>query len=819
MRSILIALIDRIFICTSKNQIDMYYKTRLRFLLALACWLTAIGYGNAQCSNLALAFDGNGDFISSNLNTTTPVMAGNTDFTIEAWFYSSATSASTNCNGNFKRLIGLIGPPGSGTRFEVGECGGELNFFWNNSTSGSVVPILLDPNNIRNNWHHIAVTRNSSTNSVKVYLDCLPLTFTGGTSGAFNFSELRIGQWGGGSTSTDEWEGRVDEVRLWNRERTPTEICDFKDCTLGGTSPDLVFNWTLDQTPAVTANGNNAGALALNMTGNFNHGSLQGFNLGSGNLTSNFVCSDIPPAYFLSISDQPVLFPSSIGAICSGEAVHFCAINQINPGPLPPNTSVIWEYNDNNQGWLPDPNLNPAYSGYLCFGVPGGVITANCGASGYVDRFYRAKITKQMGNLTCTYTTLETGLSIYCPVTNLQISTVVNGPTPFNGAFCEGPVNIDVSLSSTDPFVIPPAIPPIGYLSIQWLINGVHDPTYDNMTFFNYSMPAIATSLCFEAIVQNFICAPVTAKVCFQVDPQPMCGLIDGMSSNLITTPNPYSYLVCPGDDAAVGMVNPTQFVNCNPVWQFSFDQVNWQNLGASNALQNTNILPQTFPPNNPLSPYLWPAGANCIYYRIECRPLSYPNSGCDPCYSNIVEVCLLPPLANGLISGNQQFCSMTGSTTLTVSPYNSANTYSWYLNGMGPVGFGQNYTANQPGYYTVVITDAYGCHSVVTPPFYVEECIIVPLISCPIDNPCACDGLPITLSGCDSYDTCGGTGPLTYTWSASNGGPGTVSGPGGCEFTHIPDPLVGTTYTLTVCNSLNPSCCATSTLFIKPCN
>ncbi|NUQ23122.1 MAG: LamG domain-containing protein [Saprospiraceae bacterium] len=798
----------------------MIKKTKLQTLFIGLLGLLGSQHVVGQCTNLAMAFDGNGDFISRDLTTTTPVMAGNIDFTIEAWFYSSATSVSTSCIGNYKRLIGLVGPPGSGTRLEVGECGGELNLYWNNSTSSSVVPILLDPNNIRNNWHHIAVTRNSSTNTVKVYLDCLPLTFNGATTGAFNFSELRIGRWGGGGSPPDEWEGRVDEVRLWDRERTSTEICDFKDCTLGGNSPDLVFNWTFDQTPAVVADGPNPlGTQAVDMTSNGNDGTLVGFNLATVNSTSNFVCSDIPPAYFVNISDQPSLFPVSLAVICSGEAMHFCAVNQNASGPLPPNSTVIWEYNDNNTGWLVDPNLNPTYSGYLCFGVPGGVITANCGATGYVDRLYRAIITKPMGNLTCTYTTLETGFRIYCPVTNIQVNTVVNSPTPFNGAFCEGPVNIDVSLSSTDPFVIPPAIPPTGDLSIQWCINGVHDPTYDNMVNFNYSMPATPTSLCFEAKVQNFVCSPVTAKVCFNVDPQPVCGLIDGMSTNLIATPNPYAYLICPGDDAAVGMVNPAQFVNCNAVWQFSFDLVNWQNLGASNALQNTNILPQTFPPNNPLSPYLWPAGANCIYYRIECRPLSYPNSGCDPCYSNIVEVCLLPPPANGLISGNQQFCSMTGSTTLTVNPYNSANTYSWYLNGVGPVGFGQNYSANQPGYYTVVITDAYGCHSVVTPPFYVEECIIVPLISCPIDNPCACDGLPITLSGCDSYDTCGGTGPYTYTWSASNGGPGTVSGPGGCEFTHIPDPVVGTTYTLTVCNSLNPSCCATSTLFIKPCN
>ncbi|MBK8703274.1 MAG: hypothetical protein IPN33_06380 [Saprospiraceae bacterium] len=52
----------------------------------------------SQCENLAMAFDGNDDYVT--LNTTTTPVTGNADFTAEAWFYSSATNGGT-CSGNF----------------------------------------------------------------------------------------------------------------------------------------------------------------------------------------------------------------------------------------------------------------------------------------------------------------------------------------------------------------------------------------------------------------------------------------------------------------------------------------------------------------------------------------------------------------------------------------------------------------------------------------------------------------------------------------------------------------------------------------------
>ncbi|HMG14924.1 MAG TPA: hypothetical protein VK590_05735, partial [Saprospiraceae bacterium] len=82
------------------------------------------------CDNLALAFDGDGDFVSLNLNP--PNFPPNSNFTVESWF--TISSPITNCTGNFRRLFALSGPASS-SRFEIGECNHFLTLFWSNTTN------------------------------------------------------------------------------------------------------------------------------------------------------------------------------------------------------------------------------------------------------------------------------------------------------------------------------------------------------------------------------------------------------------------------------------------------------------------------------------------------------------------------------------------------------------------------------------------------------------------------------------------------------------------------------------------------------------
>jgi hypothetical protein len=448
----------------------------------------------------------------------------------------------------------------------------------------------------------------------------------------------------------------------------------------------------------------------------------------------------------------------------------------------------------------------------LVFYVPSGNLTANCGTNptGFVDRKYRAKITKTIAGATCTFYTTEAPLRICCPITSATINLVPTSPT----ALCESATtSVSVSLGSTDPFLLPTLGPNV---TIDWYVGSSTTPYISNTTSFTYTGPATFPNLCFRVVIKNCICPAVTVTKCIDVDKQPMCGLIDKCpGSPFQPTGTAYQYLVCPGGEGAICMVNPADFKDCNPVWQFKFNIPGspWLPLGSSNSSQNTNVLPQVTPFNNPSSPYLWPPTATCIIYRIECRPKSYPNSQCTPCYSNEVTVCLMQPPTNTTITGVNRFC-VGGSTTLSVVSPVAGYTYNWYCNGVFQ-GTGTSLPTNKPGCYVVEVVDNYNCLSVKTPPYCVEECEIVPIIACPTVNPCASPGVAITLDGCSSYATCSGTGPLTYTWTYNNG---TVVSVSGCTLVHIPDPVNGTTYTLTVTNSLIPACTATTTLFIKPC-
>ena len=799
---------------------------KLPALLAWGLLLFFSSNAKAQvCDNLAMDFDGVEDYIS--LSTIGTPVTGDANFTAEAWF-TIASPPNPSCGNTFRRLITLAGT----SSFEVGECDGKLKLYWFTvgigagqiptgvtTISGVLTPVC----------HHLAVVRNGGL--IQIYLDgaTTPL-YTGALTGMLNTNLFRIGHWGGGTTAGQDWLGLVDEVRLWSVPRTIQQIQDFKDCILSGNSSGLVANWTFDQRPSVTPNGNNAGSVAIDMSGNGNNGIYStvanGFALSG--TTSNFVCNPCQPRYVLDISDQISLFPDLLTSICEGDYVHFCVSDNFIGGvSAPAGTMVMWESSDGGGPWILDPDMAayPFSTNATCFPVKKGVITnPDCGniGPGFIDRKYRAKILKKMGAETCTYTTSEHKLQICCKPTGGVITIVPNIPAPW----CEGDnISMTVFLNPSDPWL------PFGpNVTVDWcLIEGgnVTVLPYQNMLSFGGLQIIVGTQdICLQAKIYNCSCPPITVELCIPVDPQPVCGLIDVVANPpapISPTPPsgpPYIYEICPGDYTTLEMQNPaTNFKNCNPVWQYHFDFPlgdPWKDLGYTNSIQNTNTLPLYSPPG----PAVWPSGAKCIYYRIECRPYSYPNSGCDPCHSNEVTICLKPAPPSGTISGPTQFCQNGPYPTLTVTPFITGNwNYCWYWNGvLESSGPSNALVVTKPGNYWVEIKD--GCQATKIGPYSVEECVLLPIIKCPKDNPCACDGLPITLNGCDSKYTCANTGPLPliYTWTASNNGPVICSGPDCCEGIHTPDPVVGTTYTLTIFDP-NLGCMATSkTLYIKPC-
>lgn len=80
--------------------------------------------------------------------------------------------------------------------------------------------ILHSGGSVDTNWHHVACVWNGST--IRTYLDGVELGFdTQTVTPAGNAAFLGIGEWGVGG---DFMDGLLDDVRLYNRALTPSEI-------------------------------------------------------------------------------------------------------------------------------------------------------------------------------------------------------------------------------------------------------------------------------------------------------------------------------------------------------------------------------------------------------------------------------------------------------------------------------------------------------------------------------------------------------------------------------------------------------------------
>lgn len=107
-------------------------------------------------------------------------------------------------------------------------------------------------------WKHIAVSVDVSTPDALFYVNGSLVASTddatADTSIFDNAENLAIGSRGDAGLYFD---GQIDDVRIWNDIRTPSEIDDNKDVILDGDEAGLVSNWRLDNNYAdITSNGN-----------------------------------------------------------------------------------------------------------------------------------------------------------------------------------------------------------------------------------------------------------------------------------------------------------------------------------------------------------------------------------------------------------------------------------------------------------------------------------------------------------------------------------------------------------------------------------
>jgi hypothetical protein len=76
-----------------------------------------------------------------------------------------------------------------------------------------------------NQWSHLAAVFNDAANTYTLYLNGVAiLTATETTAPVPNTQALVFGQSACGGCGNERWRGRIDDIRIYNRALTATEI-------------------------------------------------------------------------------------------------------------------------------------------------------------------------------------------------------------------------------------------------------------------------------------------------------------------------------------------------------------------------------------------------------------------------------------------------------------------------------------------------------------------------------------------------------------------------------------------------------------------
>ncbi len=134
-------------------------------------------------------------------------------------------------------------------------------------------------------WHHVAVTRNSEViDNLNIYLDGT-LISTSTVNVDVITDNLRLGSVLFGESPQKFFNGTIDELRIWNFEKSQTEIQNSMNHELSGNEPGLILLYNFNQG---ISNGDNPTVTTLiDSSPNNNTGTLTNFEL-SGN-SSNWV--------------------------------------------------------------------------------------------------------------------------------------------------------------------------------------------------------------------------------------------------------------------------------------------------------------------------------------------------------------------------------------------------------------------------------------------------------------------------------------------------------------------------------------------------
>lgn len=198
-------------------------------------------------SNQYLDFDGVNDYVSV-ANGSQPI-AGSSALSITGWFYNNALAYGQG-------MVGFRATAGEFYLLELNTGSVECRFKNSSGTTYDVTPVNYTI--VPQTWQHFAMVYNGTT--LKLYVDS---TLVGSTSAAGTITNTAI-QFTIGKSLLGSfnfvYNGRADEVTLWNKALTLAEIKNMMQNELTGTETGLKMYFKFNQG---VPGGNNTSIVSL----------------------------------------------------------------------------------------------------------------------------------------------------------------------------------------------------------------------------------------------------------------------------------------------------------------------------------------------------------------------------------------------------------------------------------------------------------------------------------------------------------------------------------------------------------------------------
>ena len=191
--------------------------------------------------NNSLNLDGQDDFVDLGDNFG---FAATDAFSVEAWIKFGTS--------RLQQIISKLGPGGAGDfrgwGFQIENNGYLSGYitdqFFSDRLFVEGVTVLSD-----SNWHHVAMTFDGN-NTILLYIDGAPETLTVSNLGTVvdisTTSNAHIGNYEGAGFPAEYFEGNIDDLRIWDVVKSPSEIADSMMTELTGNEANLIGYYKMD---------------------------------------------------------------------------------------------------------------------------------------------------------------------------------------------------------------------------------------------------------------------------------------------------------------------------------------------------------------------------------------------------------------------------------------------------------------------------------------------------------------------------------------------------------------------------------------------